>query len=221
MTPGVILQARFASQRLPGKAVETIGGITVLDHCLDRLRRSGVPVVLATTTGREDDLLAGIAELCGVPVFRGERDDVLSRFVGAAIQFEFDPIIRATADNPAVDVDACRRVLDAFDDGIDYVREEGLPLGACVEGVRFSALAASAADARNPYDREHVTTFIRRHPDRFTTRTLAAPKHLRRPDVSLTVDTADDLDQVRNLFARTGQPRPSLAALLAATLRAA
>ena len=45
---GIVLQARFGSSRLPGKALAMIGARTVLEHCLRRLMFAGVaPVVLA------------------------------------------------------------------------------------------------------------------------------------------------------------------------------
>ena len=48
---GIILQARYASSRLRGKALEQVGGRTILEQCLRRLIQAGVArVVLATTT---------------------------------------------------------------------------------------------------------------------------------------------------------------------------
>ena len=45
-------------------------------------------------------------------------------------------IVRATADNPAVDIGTTRRVLEAMArDGAEYGMEEGLPYGAATEAV--------------------------------------------------------------------------------------
>ena len=83
--PGIILQARLASTRLPGKALAVLGGRTLLEHCIRRLIDSGVDrIVLATTDRPEDDPLAEIARRCGVGTFRGASDDVLGRFAAAA-----------------------------------------------------------------------------------------------------------------------------------------
>lgn len=214
---GIILQARFGSTRLPGKALEPVGGCSILERCLRRLVAGGVAhVVLATTGSPEDDALEAIATRLGVPTFRGAVNDVLGRFVGAAEHFDLDPIVRATGDNPGVDIQAPGRLLSALRDArADYVREEGLPFGAGVEAFTAEALRQAAARARSSYDREHVTTFMRRHPDLFRVQELAAPAPLWRPLLRLSVDTRQDLDWVRELFFRTGSDEPSIAELIA------
>ena len=218
---GIILQARYGSTRLKGKALEPIGGCSLLERCLRRMVAAGVAhVVLATTRDAEDDALEAIASRIGVPTYRGDTNDVLGRFVGAAETFNLDPIIRATGDNPGVDIQAPGRLLAALRSGeLDYVREEGLPFGAGVEAFTAAALTLAAAKARNPYDREHVTTFMRRHPTLFRVRELPAPAPLWRPLLRLSVDTRQDLAWVRELFFRAGSEEPALADLIASSGR--
>ena len=213
---GIVLQARIASSRLPGKALEAVSGHTILEHCLRRLMCAGVaPVVLATTARRDDDALVEVAESVGVRVFRGDQDDVLGRYVAAAEAFGFDTIVRATGDNPCVDIQAPGRLLAALREaGADYACEVGLPYGAAVEAVTREALDCAAAHAGAASDREHVTTFVRRRTDLFRVLHVQAPAPLRRPDLRMTVDTPEDLAHVRALFARTGSERPSLRRLI-------
>lgn len=215
---GIILQARYGSSRLRGKALERIGTSTILEHCLRRLGQGrAARVVLATTTESEDDALEAVATRLGVAVYRGDRDDVLKRFAEAAAAFDLDPVIRATADNPAVDMDSSGRVIAALrQTQADYMREEGLPLGAAVEGMTAATLQRAARLATDPYDREHVTPFILKRRDLFRVTHVDAPAPLRRPSLRLTVDTRDDLAWVRELFARTGADTPPLASLIAA-----
>ena len=216
MRTGIVLLARMASTRLPGKALLPIGGRTLIEHCLQRLIASGVGrVVLATTTRPDDDVLATIARGYGALVTRGDADDVLGRTWQAAQEFELDVILRATGDNPAVDIQTPGRVVAALrDSGADYAIEEGLPYGTAVEGFTAAALEYAAGAATDPYDREHVTSFIRRRTDLFRIALPAAPAPLRRPSLRLSVDTSDDLDRVRELFARTGSDLPSLRELI-------
>ena len=215
---GIILQARFNSSRLPGKALASVGGVSVLKRCLSRLRKAEVgPVVLATTERPEDDALAVVARRLDVAVFRGSTDDVLARYLDAAVWHEFDIVIRATGDNPGVDFDAPRRVLDVRRrDGADYACEDGLPYGAGVEVITTAALARAAALATRLEDREHVTTFVKLHPRTFRLTWARAPQRLRRPDVRLTIDTAADLSFMRRVFARVRSAQPTLADLIAA-----
>lgn len=215
---GIILQARFGSRRLPGKALASVGGISILWRCLNRLRRAGAgPVVLATTERAEDDALADIAHRMGLDIYRGSTDDVLGRFVGAALRHRWHTVIRATADNPAVDIDAAARLVAVLTGtGADYACEDGLPCGAGLEAVTTAALLRTASAAVDAEDREHVTTFIKRQTDSFHVERPLAPAHLRRPELRFTVDTAADLTYMRRVFARVRSVEPSLSDMIAA-----
>jgi spore coat polysaccharide biosynthesis protein SpsF len=208
----IVLQARMGSRRLPGKSLAPIGGRSLIARAVERLRaRSGLPVVLATTTLPADDLICDEARELNVAVLRGPADDVLARYAVAASALGLRAIVRATADNPAVDLDAPRRTLDMLvRSAADYVVDRGLPVGTTVEAISVAALVRAAGMATAAYDREHVTPFIRRDP-RARALDLLAPLSLRRADLRFTVDTADDLTAMRQLYAElagAAEPAP-------------
>lgn len=218
----IVLQARMGSSRLPGKVLAPIAGRSVLAHCVERLRRAGLPVIVATTQCEDDDRLVREASHLDVPVLRGPEHDVLARYLEVARQFGLRTLIRATADNPAVDMDAATRTLTLLlRTGADHVVEHGLPYGAAVEAVTTDALARAANLAVDAADREHVTTLIRRDPLFFALPALA-PAAVRRPDLRLTIDTHADLAYMRRVFALVGampgEPVP-LADIIAAASR--
>ena len=201
----VILQARMGSRRLPGKVLEPLARRPLVVHCLERLLAADVgPVVLATTTLTQDDVLARVADSLRVPVVRGAADDVLARFVAAIETYPGRVVVRATADNPAVDIAAPRRVqrwLDAGD--ADYVVESDLPYGTAVEAVRAEVVLEAHRTTHDPADREHVTPWVIRQ-SRFRVLRVPAPSTLRRPDLRFTVDTPADLRYMRSVMARAG-----------------
>lgn len=201
----IVIQARMGSARLPGKSLAPIGGRSLLARVVERLLHQGeLPIVLATTTLLEDDMLCEEADRLGVTVVRGSADDVLGRYAFAASLLGAPAIVRATADNPAVDLDAPLRTLDILlRSGADYVVDYGLPLGGTVEAMTTAALVRAAALATEPYDREHVTPFVRRD-GRSRAIDALAPTALRRPDLRFTVDTADDLDYMRRIYHEAG-----------------
>jgi spore coat polysaccharide biosynthesis protein SpsF len=160
---GIVLQARMGSSRLPGKVLARIGSWSILEHCVRRLSPSGLPIIVATTTRNEDAPIVAEARRLGVSVFRGDEHDVLGRFIAAADEFALTEIVRATADNPLVDGGGPRRVLELLKRvQADHVLESGLPVGTAVEAVRVDALRRAQLLIVDPYDREHVTSFIRR-----------------------------------------------------------
>jgi spore coat polysaccharide biosynthesis protein SpsF (cytidylyltransferase family) len=212
MTAGralVVLQARMGSTRLPGKVLADVAGTTVLERCVRRLQAPEVgPVVVATTVLPADDAIAALAVRLGAGVVRGAVDDVLGRYIQAAVSWAGPFVLRATADNPLVDPEASVRVLEYLRQGADYVAEKGLPVGAAVEGMTTAALRRAGLDASDAYDREHVTPWLRRGVG-LDTREPAAPAGLQHPDLRFTIDTAADLAHVRRLVAAAG-PDPLL-----------
>jgi len=218
MSTAIVLQARMGSTRLPGKVLAAIGRWTLLEHAVRRLALSGYPVIVATTTLDEDEVIDEAAAQLGVAVFRGDETDVLARYRGAAQRFGLTRIIRATADNPFVDGEGVRRTLRFLEQaGADHVIECGLPVGTAVEAVTVEALDRAAGLVTDPYDREHVTSFVRRD-GRFKALRAVAPGGLRRPGLRLTVDTSDDLEFVRHVYADvgTGDGLPALGVVIAA-----
>lgn len=220
----VILQARFGSSRLPGKVLAELDGVALVVHCLRRLTAANVgEVCLATTTRADDDEVAAAGIREGARVFRGAVDDVLGRFAAAAAGFGGTFVIRATADNPAVDVEAAGRVLEHLVGGADYVVETGLPYGCAVEGIRLDVMRQADKLAVDAYDREHVTPWIQARPDAFRVVTPPAPRALARPDLRFTIDTPADLAYMRRVLreARAGASTVALHDIIAAADRLA
>ena len=196
------------STRLPGKVLLPLplrGATTVLGHVVGRARQlqPGQQVVVATSDQPADDPLAAAAAALGVGVFRGDEQDVLGRFCAALAQYDAETVVRLTADNPAIDP-ACLRAAVAHHlaAGADYTCTTGLPLGTNVEVINAGALRRAAAAATRPEEREHVTPYLRRHPEQFR----LAELHLRVPDavaaLRLTLDYPSDYAMLHVLYSQ-------------------
>jgi spore coat polysaccharide biosynthesis protein SpsF len=203
-----IIQARMGSTRLPGKVLENVGGRLVLARVVERARRASLldTVVVATTTAPADD---AIAEWCGregVPCFRGSEDDVLDRYLGAAREFGADVVVRLTADCPLLDPGVIDLVIAAFaGEPCDYaanILEPTYPDGLDTEVFSRAALERAAAEAGLPSEREHVTPYIRNHPELFVVRSVRGARDL--SGLRWTVDERQDLDLVRSIFEALG-----------------
>ena len=199
-----ILQARMSSTRLPGKVMRPLLGEPMIGRQIERIQRAREfdKLVVATTTERDDDGLATYVGSLGVEVHRGTLDDVLGRFHTAIERWRPDHVVRLTADCPLTDwniIDACIRL--HIEESADYtsnVFPPTFPDGLDVEVVRASVLAASAAEACQGFDREHVTSFVRARPERFHLANLT-----RIPDLSglrWTVDTVEDFTFVERVY---------------------
>lgn len=167
----VIAQARINSTRLPSKVLAplTSDGMTVLEHVLSRVQRiPGIDVVVGAFPDEQaSEPLCGIAESLGVQVYLGPEHDVLARYAGAAEMVGADIIMRVTCDCPLIDPEVCGAVLEALllDVNADYasnLEPRSFPQGLDCEAFTMRALMLADRLATDPYDREHVSTWMRK-----------------------------------------------------------
>jgi len=208
------LQARMGSQRLPGKVLMKIQGHSILEWAVRRLQASPMvnKTVVLTTTRKNDDAVVEECQRLNVPCHRGPENNVLARFQEASRVFQPEIIIRATADNPLIEIGSIERIVTAlrvFE--LDCCWEGGLPVGAATEAVTASALARSHGQAREARYLEHVTLHIKEHSGEFAISCLEPPQPLCRPDLRITVDNREDfifMEQFLGLFPDGDLTRP-------------
>jgi spore coat polysaccharide biosynthesis protein SpsF len=209
-----LIQARLGSSRLPGKSALPLPlsaagpEHTILGHVVRRAQQATCvqKVVVATTTQPLDAPLAALATQLGTGVFWGDEQDVLGRFAEALSQAgDFDTVVRLTADNPAIDpafIDAA--VAHHRATGADYTYTSGLPLGTNIEVISATALLRAHQEATSPDEREHVTPYLRRHPELFRLETLALAVPPAIASLRLTVDYPSDYALLSLLFSELG-----------------
>ena len=213
MTPAVwiVVSARMASSRAPGKALADLAGRPLLEVLLERMRtvRGVSGVALATSVRAENDALAAVAERAGVPVFRGDEDDVLRRHLDGARALGADHVVRVTGDNPLTDVETAellvaRHLAERAD--YTYVAGDALLMGILSEVIATDALARAweRGDAR--HRSELMTLYIKEHPEEFRIALGALPPDLYRPAYRLTVDEPEDVAFMQALFTRLARP---------------
>lgn len=190
---GIFLQARIDSSRLPAKALLSLGERTLIEHAMVRLRRVSADVYVLLTDEASLPFLAPYARARGFEVFAGPRDDVLMRYVMAARAYGVRTVVRATGDNPLVSAVAASAALALHGrEGSDYTGFRDIPLGTGVEVVKASALFRAAEETADPYDREHVTPYVRRGEGGLVVHLVDPPLSWRAPELRVTVDTLED-----------------------------
>lgn len=168
MTTAIIVQARMASTRLPGKVLLPLAGHSVLWHVLTRCAavQSADLVCCAIPDDGSCEEIAAETERAGAIVARGPEDDVLARYLHAAEMLDADVVLRVTSDCPVIDPTACAAVLHArAEAAADYAcnnMPRGWPHGLDCEAFTRASLARAAELANEPDDREHVTPWLRR-----------------------------------------------------------
>ena len=203
-----IIQGRMSSSRLPGKILMDVEGVPLLAHVLRRAAAAQVfdAVIMATSTDRSDDPVEAFCRTEGFPCFRGDLQDVLKRYCFAARANGAEIITRLTADCPLLDPAVVRQVVEAFDPSRhDYVSnsiERTYPDGLDTEVFSMAALERAYDEARLPSEREHVTSYLHKHPELFRISQVTQEEDL--SALRWTVDEPKDLAFVRAVFAALG-----------------
>lgn len=233
---GAIIQARMTSTRLPGKILMPVyKSISMLEMVIMRVHSCPEIdiLIIATTINNTDD---PVIQLCHdlqpkypkLRVFRGSENNVLSRFYFAAHKYHLDHIIRITSDCPLIQPNILNQMIQEYFGSsnnetkynnettynisdYDYLSNtliRTFPRGLDAEIFKRSALDRAYLDpnATNA-EIEHVTPYINSQPDKFLLHSWS-----QNPDYSnyrLTVDTQEDLDLIKLIFA-TLYPRNPL-----------
>ena len=194
----------MTSTRLPGKVMKEVLGRPLLSYLIERVRCCiGIKdVILATTLNKQDDPIAKLGDNIGVNVFRGSENNVLERFYKAAATFNARHIMRVTADCPLVDPDILYVLIEYyFDETFDYVSNcayPTLPDGLDAEMFTFEALAHAYKHALLPSELEHVTPYIRNHPEILKIGNWTYHEDLSR--LRWTVDEPEDFEFVKQVI---------------------
>lgn len=198
-----IIQARTGASRLPNKVIIQIKGKSVLEHVIDRVKRSTqINEVIVATTISESDLR--IVELCaqnGIRVFCGSEDDVLDRYYQAAKLLEADNVIRITADCPLHDAQVIEQVIMSHiaqnNDYTSNTLKETFPDGLDCEIMKYSVLKEAWKEAKMAAQREHVTQYII-HNDKYKKSCVLSKEN--HGDERWTLDTKDDLRFIERVY---------------------
>ncbi|MEP6682000.1 MAG: glycosyltransferase family protein [Parafilimonas sp.] len=201
---GIIIQARMDSVRLPGKVLMKLGNSTVFEILIKRLKKAGLPIVLATSKLASNNKLIFAAEQLKISCFRGSEENVLSRYYEAAKMYNLKIIVRVTGDNPFTDGELLRYYVE------EYIRLKNInlyisaggpkktfPTGISFEIFSFEMLEAAYKNATDIKQQEHVTPYFYTNPDVYDV--VYITNESDKSAYRLTLDTEEDLVLIKTL----------------------
>jgi spore coat polysaccharide biosynthesis protein SpsF len=203
-----IIQARVGSTRLPGKIFKKILGKPLLWHVVERVRAAKKikRIIIATTLNPQDNKIVDFAKKMKLPWFCGSEKDVLDRYYQTGKNFGSEIIVRVTSDDPFKDPKLIDKFVGEFlkrKGTIDYLSntiEPTYPEGLDLEIFSFKALKKAWQEAKKPSEREHVTPYIYKHPNKFRLFSLKHKENL--SHFRWTIDYPQDLKFAREIYKR-------------------
>ncbi|WP_286265388.1 glycosyltransferase family protein [Thalassotalea atypica] len=202
----IIIQARMTSTRLPGKILLPLRNTTVLGTMIERLELLKSHIIIATTN---DGSEAPIVDFCNehdVSYFRGDTENVLSRYYLAAKEFggqAGDIIVRLTSDCPLIDSDVVNNVISLFKKGnCDIAAASsncGFPRGLDTEVFSFDLLETAFNNATEDYEKEHVTPYIYlTNKDKYRVAEFSSPVDM--SSYRITLDEPSDYEVIKGMY---------------------
>lgn len=208
-----LLQARFSSTRLPGKAMLPLLGKPMLLHQIERITQSQriEKLVVVTSVDSSDDVIARLCTENNIAYFRGDLNNVLDRFYQAAQEYSPSAIVRLTGDCPLTDYQVIDAVVDHHiatkADYTSNVLPPTFPDGVDVEVFSYTCLQQAWYEALLPSHKEHVTPFIHTQPDRFAITNFTHPTDL--SSLRWTVDEPADFAFVTKIYQHLYNQNPN------------
>lgn len=203
-----VIQARLGSRRFPAKMLAPLGGRSLLEWVVTRVRQSSLVdhIIVATTAEPRDDRLVAECQRLGVVAARGSTDDVLGRIVGALTDDSCDTVVRVCADNPFVDSRCIDVAISTHrSKEVDYTFNHR-PRGSCnyadgfgVEVISRRLLEEMHSMPLSSSHREHVTLAVVEGVVLAAIHGCLAPPELARPEMRFDVDLPGDLDRLEQL----------------------
>ena len=216
----IVVQARMASSRLPGKVMLPVMGKSLLARMTGRLQmiKHNAAIVIATSLNTEDDIIEQEANHIGVACFRGSLDNLLERHYLAAIEHKADIVLKIPSDCPLIDPRIVDQALDFFlknANEYDYVSNlhpATWPDGNDVEIMTIQCLEKTYREATRPMELEHTTPYIWENPGHFRIGNLTWPAG---KDYSMsyrfTVDYREDYYFIKRVYEELYAANPGFA----------
>lgn len=208
----IVICTRPESSRVPEKCFRKIGGKTAIDHILERVIPSRLPVILAVPTGRAKEYKARItlANHRNVYFYEGNPESPLHRMADA-IQFWAqnhstpDYVIRITHDDIIIDSKTMTDLLQrATEAGAGYGVSPRIIQGAGVEVMSTENVLHAAKTWAEPV--EHISYYVRGPNVPNPVEVSIDPRSsIRRPGYRLTLDYPEDIAVLETVFRNLGQ----------------
>lgn len=207
------IQARMGSTRLPSKVLlPFFGEQSILDIIIKKLQTNfkSIPIVVCTSTNLTDNVIEEYCHKIKIDCFRGDEQNVLKRFTDAATLFNTKTIIRICADNPFLDMDFLKNLVEYYkenpnEDYWSYKTTREVPVikthfGFFAEIVTAKALRSVLKKTDDKLYLEHVTNYVYSNLE-YNTKLKLLPYYLKdREDLRFTIDDQQDFKIMKELY---------------------
>ena len=200
-----IVTVRNSSKRLPNKAIMEILGEKTIEIVIKRAKKTGYPVILATSTHHSDDIFEQIAEYNGVDIFRGSLLNKLKRWKDCFDVFNIDAALVVDGDDLLYNYQIGKRAIEQLETSrADIVKHpDNIVCGFFTYAFNYSALIKMNRFTSNEtLNTDVITEFLDNSPLKVIEVTLKEWEKNR--PYRLTLDYQEDFAMFRALLSNVG-----------------
>lgn len=202
-----IIICRTGSKRLKNKIFLKINKKTILELIYEKLSicKNIDKIIIATSSKKNDDIIARFAKNKDIDCIRGSEKNVLSRISKAQKHYkEYNIIVRANADCPLfvpkiLDFDINRLAKSKFDLLSPFYKND-IPFGFSFVVFKSKTILKISKLARKKVHKEHVENYCFDNDKRFKIHPCKYDKKLHAPNIKLTLDTKKDYLKIKKIF---------------------
>jgi spore coat polysaccharide biosynthesis protein SpsF len=199
----LIIQARLKSKRFPDKILKKIGKKEILSIMLSRLKKNFKKNIIIAVSNNNCEKIIKICKKQNVKYFVGSDNNVLERYYKCALKNKINTVVRIPSDCPLIDPAIIKKGIKIFfSKKVDYVSNL-MPAsyidGNDVEVFSIETLSKIYNNAKSKFDKEHVTTYLRRNKKIFKIINFKSGENLSLK-YRLTLDYSEDLDVIKKIL---------------------
>ena len=202
----IIIQSRYNSNRLRGKILKKINNKEILLIMIKRLEKLQSNIIV-NISKKNSKKLIDFCKKNKIKYFVGSDNNVLKRYYDCATKFKTKIIVRIPSDCPLVDPEIVKKGLKFFlTKKYSYVSNLIYPTfidGNDVEIFDYKTLKLINRTVKTKFDKEHVTTYLRRNLQNFRFKNFRTNKNLSKK-YRYTLDYPEDFFVIKKIINKLG-----------------
>ena len=199
-----IIQARSNSKRFKNKVLHPIHGVPLIQHVINRVKRSRriKKLIVSSSFKKSDDNLISYLKKKRIKFFRGNLENVAMRLYKTAKTNKAKSFVRISGDSPLIDPKLIDKVIEISlrekdFDIITNVFPRTFPKGQSVEVIKTSLIKKYSKNF-SKLDKEHVTKYFYDNSNRFQIKNFKF--NGKNKIMKLSIDTKKDLKDILKKF---------------------
>jgi len=198
-----MIQARSSSTRFPNKILKKVNRKEILSIMLERIKKEFKNKIIVVIGNKNCKKIVNVCKKQKTQFFIGSNNNALERHYMCAQKHKIKTIVRIPSDCPLIDPEIIKKGLKIFfSHKADYVSNL-LPAsyidGNDVEIFSIKSLNKIYNKAKSNFDKEHVTTYLKKNKKKFKVINFKASENLSLK-YRLTLDYKEDLKVIRKIL---------------------